>query len=760
MSEEQAIFGNIEIRRARVNNLNNVSLDIPKRQITVFTGVSGSGKSSLVFGTVAAESQRLVNETYPAYVQAVLPRYGQPDVDSLANLSVAVVVDQQPMTANSRSTLGTATDTYTLLRLCFSRIGRPAVSDPRALSFNDPEGMCPGCDGIGRAAAIDVDALVDRSKSLDEGAILFPAFAVGSAHWNFFASSGFFDTSRPVGEFTRQEWDTLLNGEARKVSVRNGGKNFNFTYEGLLPKFSRLYLAKGAEAISPRLREAYERVVTTGACPDCDGSRLGPAARACLIRRKNIGQCLAMQVSDLAEFLRSIDEPSVAPLIQALVHRLDSLSYLGLGYLSLDRESGTLSGGESQRVKLVRHFGSSLTDMTYIFDEPTAGLHPHNVRQLNQMLCQLRDKGNTVLVVEHKPEVMAISDHLVDMGPGAGSAGGNVVYQGDFAGLRKAGTVTGQHLSRHQQLKTDPRPGNGTLRIAHASLHNLRRISLELPRDALTVITGVAGSGKSSLAACLPRFHPDAIFIDQSIPKGSRRSNPATYTGMLDPIRKAFAAANNVSPALFSSNSEGACPECDGLGVVYTDLAHLDPVVSLCRRCGGSRFSAEVLRHTLRGRTISEVLQAPAAQAVDFFVEPEILSRLQALIDVGLGYLSLAQPVSTLSGGERQRLKLANELGRRGQLYVLDEPTTGLHMNDVDHLIGLLDRLVDDGSTVIVIEHNLDVIARADWVVDLGPGAGDAGGRVVFEGRPAALVTTKDSLTGDYLRRRLAERNR
>ncbi|MBW4721828.1 ATP-binding cassette domain-containing protein [Saccharothrix obliqua] len=750
------MYGNIEVRSARENNLQEVSLDLPKRKITVFTGVSGSGKSSLAFGTIAAESQRLINETYPGYVQAVMPRYGRPDVDSLANLSTAVIVDQQRMGGNSRSTVGTATDTYALLRLLFFRAGSPPVDNPKAFSFNDPQGMCPECEGIGRRSALDVDALVDRSKSLQEGAILWPAFAVGTTYWRFFIMSGLFDNDKKLADYTEDEWDALLNLPEKKITVEGPARTSgSFTYEGLLPKFKRLYVSKGADHVQPKLRDAYERVVTTAPCDACDGSRLGPAALACRLNGRSIAECVAMEVEELVEFVRAVDNPTVAPAVASLVARLTELERLGLGYLSLNRETSTLSGGESQRVKMVRHLGSSLVDITYIFDEPTVGLHPHDISRLNELLCHLRDKGNTVLVVEHKPEVMAIADHVVDMGPGAGRKGGQVVFEGTFAELAKSGTLTGRHLSSRQEVKRTPREPTGALTIRNASLHNLHDIDVDIPTGVLTVVTGVAGAGKSTLIrGCLLRKYPEAVFIDDSVSRGSRRSNPATFTGILEPIRKAFATANKVSPALFSANSEGACPECKGLGLIYTDLAHLEQVATVCDTCEGRRFSADVLRHTLRGRDISEVLELSVVDALEFFTEKPVVKALKALDDVGLGYITLWQPVSTMSGGERQRLKLANELGRKSGVYVLDEPTSGLHMHDVDNLIGLFDRLVDNGNTVVVIEHNLDVIARADWVIDVGPGAGHRGGRIVFEGTVAQMADSPDSVTGEFLRRR------
>ncbi|WP_371687334.1 ATP-binding cassette domain-containing protein [Micromonospora sp. KC723] len=685
-------------------------------------------------------------------MQAYLPRYRQPDADSLANLSAAIVVDQKRLGGNSRSTVGTATDTYSLLRVLYSRCGTPTAGGPNLFSFNDPQGMCGECNGLGRVAAIDVDGLVDREKSLNEGAITFPTFAVDSANWGYIVSSGFFDNDKPLRDYTDDEWHKLLHLTDVKVKMKLAGSTLNATYEGLLPKFRRLYVAKGSENLQPHLREAYDRAVSTQACAVCGGTRLCQAALASRINGKNIADCTAMQASDLADFVRGIEAAQVAPLVSALLSQLDNLVHIGLGYLSLDRETSTLSGGESQRVKMVRHLGSSLTDLTYVFDEPSVGLHPHDVHRLNELLVRLRDNGNTVLVVEHKPEVMAIADHIVDMGPGAGRHGGQVVYQGDFAGLGSSGTLTGDQLRRNQDIKTELREPTGKLRIEDADLHNLRNVSVDIPTGVLTVVTGVAGSGKSSLIqGCLPRQCPTAVIIDQAVGRGSKRSNPATYTGMLDPIRKAFASANKVSAALFSANSKGACKQCQGLGLIYTDLGHLESVASPCEACEGKRFTTEVLAHKLRGRDISEVLSMSIAEASEFFTEKDIVRTLRALNDVGLGYLSLWQPLSTLSGGERQRLKLASELGNTGQVYVLDEPTTGLHMNDVDQLITLLDRLVDNGSTVIVIEHNVDVIARADWVVDLGPGAGHDGGRIVFEGTPRQLADASGSLTGQYL---------
>ncbi|MGW4423413.1 ATP-binding cassette domain-containing protein [Streptosporangium sp. NPDC004631] len=648
------------------------------------------------------------------------------------------------------------TDTYTMLRNVYSRLGRPHVGHSSVFSFNDPQGMCADCEGLGRVSAIDIEALVDRDRSLNEGAILFPTFAVDSWFWNIFAHSGFFDNDRRLRDYTAEEWDRLLHAPDEKIKLSSLGGTIKSTYEGLVPKFKRLYLAKDTDQMATHLRNALDRIVTRAACQTCGGARLNKTALDCLIDGRNIADCAAMEVSDLAEFVRTIDEPTVAPLLSALVARLDSLTHIGLGYLSLNRESSTLSGGESQRVKMVRHLGSSLTDMTYVFDEPSVGLHPHDVHRLNELLRQLRDKGNTVLVVEHKPEIIAIADHVVDMGPYAGRDGGEIVYQGDLAGLLTSGTLTGNHMSRHQPVKTEPRRPTGELTVEHANLHNLRDVRVTIPRGVLTVVTGVAGSGKSSLIqGCLPESHPEAVVIDQSLGRGSRRSNTATYTGILDPIRKAFASANKVSAALFSANSKGACPDCKGLGLIYTELAHLDTVTTVCESCEGRRFTDEVLGYTLRGRNIADVLRLSIVEAAEFFTESAIRRTLRALDDVGLGYVTLGQPLSTLSGGERQRLKLAGELGSTSQIYILDEPTTGLHMNDVDTLIGLLDRLVDGGSTVIVIEHNLDVVSRADWVIDIGPGAGHDGGTVVFEGPPMDLTADGRSVTGRYLARRL-----
>ncbi|MFE1485425.1 ATP-binding cassette domain-containing protein [Streptomyces fimicarius] len=740
----------IRVRGARENNLTGVDLDIPKRSLVVFTGVSGSGKSSLAFDTIAAESQRLINETYPAFLQSQMPTLPRPDVDSLENLNAAIVVDQERIGANSRSTVGTATDTWTMLRIVFARVGSPAVPSPSALSFNDPAGMCQECGGVGRVSSIDVEGIFDRSLSLNEGAITFPNFAVGSVFWKIYTESGFFDNDLPLGKFTEKDWEQLLTGTGDVV--KTGG--YNMAYEGVLDKIQRLYLSKDADSLRPHVRRAVEAIGTTGPCSACDGTRLNEAARACRIDGVSIADCNALQITELSRWAATLPAKGIGPLKAGLVSILDNLVEIGLGYLSLDRAAGTLSGGEAQRIKMVRHLDSSLTELTYVFDEPTAGLHAHDTQRMIGLLERLRDKGNTVLVVEHNPEVIAAADHVVDIGPGAGLGGGQVVYQGDVAGLKKSGTPTGSHLSVRRPLKTEVREPVGSLDIKSASLHNLRDVSVSIPLRVLTAITGVAGAGKSSLVlGSLPKA-AEAAIVDQSPIKGSRRSNPATYTGMFDGIREAFAAASKVKAGLFSANSEGACPVCKGLGVTYTDLGYMTAVPTTCEKCEGRRFTDEVLAYHLRGRSIADVLAMSIDTAADFFTEKtekSVTPVLAALKDVGLGYISLGQPLTTLSGGERQRLRLAIEMRRNARTYILDEPSTGLHLADVDNLIRLLDGLVDGGASVIVIEHNLDIVAHADWVVDLGPGAGDDGGRIVYEGPPAKMPKNGKSMTGRFL---------
>ncbi|MFD4676252.1 ATP-binding cassette domain-containing protein [Lentzea sp. NPDC058450] len=742
----------IQVRGARENNLADVSLDVPKRRLTVFTGVSGSGKSSLVFGTIAAESQRMINETYTAFLQSFMPSIGRPDVDALHNLSAAIIVDQERMGANSRSTVGTATDAHTMLRIVFSRLGEPHVGTSGAFSFNLPEGMCPECEGLGKVTTIDVDAIVDRSKSLNDGAIDAPNYGVGTWYWQVLANSGLYPIDQPISTFTEQQLHDFLYKPTTKLNI-NGT---NVTYDGLIAKLQRTVLSKDRESMQPHVRAFVDKAVTFATCGSCRGARLNEAALSAKIRGVNIADCSAMQISDLAQFVHSIDDPSVAPLLATLRDTLDSLVEIGLGYLSLDRESATLSGGESQRVKMVRHLGSSLTDITYVFDEPTVGLHPHDIQRMNNLLLRLRDKGNTVLVVEHKPETIEIADHVVDLGPGAGVHGGHVCYTGDVAGLRTSGTLTGRHLGHRAKLRPEFRSPRGFLPISGARTNNLKDVSVDLPLGVLTVVTGVAGSGKSSLIHGSLRGRPDVVTVDQSPIRGSRRSNPATYTGLLDSVRTAFAKANGVKAALFSANSEGACENCKGIGLVYTDLAMMAGVATVCEKCEGKRFTPEVLRYTLRGKNISEVLGMSVADARDFFPSGQPHAVLSRLHDVGLPYLSLGQPLTTLSGGERQRLKLAIHMAEKASTYVLDEPTSGLHLADVDQLLGLLDQLIDAGNTVIVIEHHLAVMAHADWIVDLGPGAGHDGGQVVFSGTPGDLVSTSDTLTARHLKEYLS----
>ncbi|WP_426501974.1 ATP-binding cassette domain-containing protein [Dactylosporangium sp. McL0621] len=742
----------IQVHGARENNLKNVSVEIPKRRLTVFTGVSGSGKSSLVFGTIAAESQRLINETYSAFVQGFMPSLARPDVDLLEGLTTAIIVDQERMGANSRSTVGTATDANAMLRIVFSRLGTPSAGPAFHYSFNVPAGACPRCEGMGAVTDIDLDELFDRNKSLAEGAITIPGYTVDGWLVRIFSASGFVDPDKPIKDYTEQERHDFLYKEPCKVKL----ENINMTYEGLVPRVQKSFLQKDKEALQPHLRAFVERAVTFTACPECGGTRLNQAALASRIGGANIADACAMQISDLAEWVRGIEDRSVGPLLGTLQRTLDSFVEIGLGYLSLDRPSGTLSGGEAQRTKMIRHLGSSLTDVSYIFDEPTVGLHPHDIERMNGLLQRLRDKGNTVLVVEHKPDTIAIADHVVDLGPGAGGAGGTVCFEGTVEGLRRSGTLTGRHLDYRAGLRPSFRKPNGFLQVRGANTHNLRDVDVDIPLGVLVVVTGVAGSGKSSLIhGSIPKG-AGVVSVDQGAIRGSRRSNPATYTGLLEPIRKAFAKAGGVKPALFSANSEGACPNCNGNGVIYTDLAMMAGVATVCEECEGKRFQASVLEYRLGGRNIAEVLAMPVTEAHEFFATGEsripaahtILSRLA---DVGLGYISLGQPLTTLSGGERQRLKLAIHMAEKGGVYVLDEPTTGLHLADVEQLLGLLNRLVEAGKSVIVIEHHLAVMASADWIIDIGPGAGHDGGTVVFQGTPADLVRARSTLTGRHL---------
>ncbi|MFC8585159.1 ATP-binding cassette domain-containing protein [Streptomyces sp. NPDC057217] len=767
----------IRVHGARENNLKDVSIEIPKRRLTVFTGVSGSGKSSLVFDTVAAESQRLINETYSSFVQGFMPTLARPEVDVLEGLTTAIIVDQQRLGADPRSTVGTATDANAMLRILFSRLGEPHIGPPSAYSFNVPSvrasgaitvekgakkavkatfertgGMCTRCEGRGTVSDIDLTQLYDDSKSLDEGALTIPGYTVGGWNYRLYTESGLVDPAKPIRSYTKKEQESFLHQEPTRMKIAG----INMTYEGLIPRIQKSFLAKDKEGMQPHIRAFVERAVTFTTCPECDGTRLAEGARASKIGKVGIADACAMQISDLAAWVRGLDEPSVAPLLTALQLTLDSFVEIGLGYLSLDRPAGTLSGGEAQRVKMIRHLGSSLTDVTYVFDEPTVGLHPHDIQRMNDLLLQLRDKGNTVLVVEHKPEAIAIADHVVDLGPGAGTAGGTVCFEGTVEGLRASGTVTGRHLDDRASLKDAVREPTGALEIRGASAHNLRDVDVDVPLGVLTVVTGVAGSGKSSLVHGSLPAGEEVISVDQSPIRGSRRSNPATYTGLLDPIRKAFAKANGVKPALFSANSEGACPTCNGAGVIYTDLGMMAGTSSTCEDCEGKRFQASVLEYLLGGRDISEVLAMSVTEAGEFFgsgeaATPAAQRILARLADVGLGYLTLGQPLTTLSGGERQRLKLATHMGEKGGIYVLDEPTTGLHLADVEQLLGLLDRLVDSGKSVIVVEHHQAVMAHADWIIDLGPGAGHDGGLIVFEGTPADLVAARSTLTGEHL---------
>jgi excinuclease UvrABC ATPase subunit len=767
----------IRVHGARENNLKDISIEIPKRRLTVFTGVSGSGKSSLVFATIAAESQRMINETYSAFLQGFMPTLSRPEVDFLEGLTTAIIVDQERMGSNPRSTVGTATDANAMLRILFSRLGKPHIGSPNAYSFNVPSvkasgaitierggktkaekatfnrlgGMCPRCEGMGSVTDFDLSALYNDDKSLSEGALTIPGYSTDGWYGRIFSGSGYFDMDKPIKKFTKKELHDLLYREPTKIKV----EGINLTYEGVIPKIQKSMLSKDVDALQPHVRRFVERAVTFQTCPECDGTRLSQEARSSKIMGKNIADICAMQISDLADWVRGLDEPSVAPLLSGLQHVLDSFAEIGLGYLSLDRPSGTLSGGEAQRTRMIRHLGSSLTDVTYVFDEPTIGLHPHDIRRMNALLLRLRDKGNTVLVVEHKPETIAIADHVVDLGPGAGTAGGEVVFEGTLEGLRTSDTMTGRHLDDRATLKESARLSSGTLEVRGASTHNLQDVDVDIPLGVLCVLTGVAGSGKSSLINGSVAGRDGVVVIDQGAIRGSRRSNPATYTGLLDPIRKAFAKANGVKPALFSSNSEGACPNCNGAGVIYTDLGVMATVESTCVECEGKRFLASVLEYTLGGRNIAEVLAMSVSEATAFFSGaakvPAAHKILDRMVDAGLGYLSLGQPLTTLSGGERQRVKLATRMAEKGGVYVLDEPTSGLHLADVEQLLGLLDRLVDSGKSVIVIEHHQAVMAHADWIIDLGPGAGHDGGRIVFEGTPSDLVAARSTLTSEHL---------
>ena len=768
----------IRVQGARENNLKDVSVEIPKRRLTVFTGVSGSGKSSLVFDTIAAESQRMINETYSAFVQGFMPTLSRPEVDLLEGLTTAIIVDQERMGANPRSTVGTATDANALLRILFSRLGQPHIGPPTAFSFNVPRrtasgsmtadkgegerlvvrnavyhgGMCPHCEGMGSVTDFDLSALYDDTKSLNDGALTIPGYSMDGWYGRIFSGSGYFNMDKPIGKFTKKELHDLLYREPTKIKV-NG---INLTYEGLVPKIQKSMLSKDIDALQPHVRAFVERAVTFTTCPDCDGTRLSSQARSSKIKGQNIADLCAMQITDLADWVRDLDEPSVAPLLAGLQHLLDSFAEIGLGYLSLDRPSGTLSGGEAQRTKMIRHLGSALTDVTYVFDEPTIGLHPHDIQRMNDLLQQLRDKGNTVLVVEHKPETIAIADYVVDLGPGAGLGGGEVVFAGTVDGLRESETITGRHLDDRARIKDWVRSLAGVLEVRGASTHNLQDVDVDIPLGVLCVLTGVAGSGKSSLIQGSVAGRDGVVVIDQGAIRGSRRSNPATYTGLLEPIRKAFAKANGVKPALFSANSEGACPTCNGAGVVYTELGVMATVESICEECEGKRFQAAVLEYTLGGRNIAEVLAMSVNEAEEFFSDGEARTPaahkvLDRLADVGLGYVALGQPLTTLSGGERQRLKLAAQMAEKGEVYILDEPTSGLHLADVEQLLGLLDRIVDSCKSVIVIEHHQAVMAHADWIIDLGPGAGHDGGRIIFEGTPAALVAARSTLTGEHL---------
>ena len=743
----------IELHGARENNLKNVSLRIPKRKITIFTGVSGSGKSSIVFDTIATESQRLLNENFSMFVRNFLPKYSQPDADSIENLSMSIVVDQKRMGGGSHSTVGTVTDINTILRLMFSRIGQPHVGPSNVFGFNDPKGMCPNCNGLGRKLGVDLDKFLDKSKSLNEGAILFPEYAVNSWGWSLLINTGLFDADKKISRYTAKEMDALLHSKPIKVKTNLGAKDFNLTFEGIVDRFTNKYIKRDLKTMSERTQKSVEPYMTMGPCSECKGARLNQTILKCRINGYNIADLTGMEIPELIEAVKKIKVPGAEPIVKALLERLQNLVDIGLEYLSLSRETDTLSGGESQRVKVVKHLGSSLSDVIYIFDEPSVGLHPRDVHRMNELLQKLRDKGNTVIVVEHDPDVIKVADHVVDVGPYAGPQGGEIVYEGSYANLLKATTLTGRHMKQSIPLKDSFRTPTGKLPVKNAKVNNLQNVSVDIPTGVLTVVTGVAGSGKSSLINdVFQKQHPDAIVIDQSAVGVSSRSNPATYTGIMDDVRKAFASANKVQASLFSFNSKGACENCQGLGVIYTDLAFLNEAKTPCEVCGGKRFKDEVLAYKLNGKSISDVLAMNVQQALEFFEIKEVVRKLQAMSDVGLDYLGLGQPLSTLSGGECQRIKLASELHKKGSIYIMDEPTTGLHMSDIGHLMEVIDRLVDAGNTVVVIEHNLHVIKNADWIIDMGPEGGSKGGQVIFEGTPNELLNAKRSLTREYLR--------
>jgi len=743
----------IEIRGARENNLKNVSLRIPKRKITIFTGVSGSGKSSIVFDTIATESQRLLNENFSMFVRNFLPKYSQPDADAIENLSMSIVVDQKRMGGGSHSTVGTITDINTILRMMFSRIGQPHVGPTNVFGFNDPQGMCPNCNGLGRKLDVDLEKFLDKSKSLNEGAILFPEYAVESWGWTNLINTGLFDPDKKISKYTQKELNDLLYSEPIKVKTKLGAKDFNLTYEGIVNRFTNKYIKRDLKTMSERTQKSVEPYMTMGPCSECKGTRLNQTILKCKINGYNIADLTGMEIPELIEAVKKIKVAAAEPIVKALLERLQNLVDIGLEYLSLSRETDTLSGGESQRVKVVKHLGSSLSDVMYIFDEPSVGLHPRDVHRMNELLQKLRDKGNTVIVVEHDPDVIRVADHVVDVGPLAGPHGGEIVYEGSYANLLKANTITGKHMQQSIPIKDSFRTPTGKLPIKNAKVNNLQNVSVNIPTGVLTVVTGVAGSGKSSLInEVFQHQHPDAIVIDQSAVGVNSRSNPATYTGILDDVRKAFASANKVQASLFSFNSKGACENCQGLGVIYTELSFFDSVKSPCEICGGKRFKDEVLEYKLNGKSISDVLAMNVEQALEYFELKEVLRKLQAMSDVGLDYLSLGQPLSTLSGGECQRIKLASELHKQGSIYIMDEPTTGLHMSDIGHLMQVINRLVDTGNTVVVIEHNLHVIKNADWIIDMGPEGGSKGGTIMFEGTPKQLLTAKQSLTSKYLK--------